>query len=224
MHHPIIVIEGPDATGKTTWADTFCEKYRGRKIHLTLRKQMWEYQIGAIELAIRWSRECPVVIDRHWASEQIYAGAYRGASYLQEEAKWMAKALSDIGVFYVGALMGVERMICAHAEESRKRDEMYLPSPEYRQVVLGFWDWWHGTKYADIDAGYCQTFTPMCEKYMSAYRYDRDTDGASDELLHIHLEQVYALAAARRKFVMAESASQRLCNETRRFAAECGYR
>ena len=222
MNHPIIVIEGPDATGKTTWAEKFCEKYNGRKLHLTLRKAMHAHQVGALALAAKWSKDCPVVIDRHWPSENIYAGAYRKGTKLIEESKWTAKVMADLGVFYVVALMGSpERMVEAHKETFTARKEMYTPSENYRQVVLGYWDWWFGTSLASIRTGYCRQHAPACAKHMAAFQYDRDLDGKH---LAAHVSDVEYLSKAWRKHCMGNKMSQRLSGEREYLEKECGLK
>jgi len=221
-HYPIIIVEGPDATGKSTWTDKFCEKYSGRKVHLTLRKNMHAYQVGSLHLALKWSQECPVVIDRHWPSENIYAGAYRGGTNLKEESKWMAKLMADLGIFYVVALMkSPDRMIEAHAETFKNRKEMYSPSDNYRQVVLGYWDWWFGTRQSIVDIGHCALHAPACAKHMAAFQYDRDLDGKH---LDHHVHDVFALAAAWRKHCMAEPFAQKVAASKTCLLKECGFK
>jgi len=225
MNHPIIVIEGPDATGKTTWAETYCKKYSGRKMHLTLRKAMHAHQVAAISLAAQWAKECPVVIDRHWPSENIYAGAYRKGTKLVEESRWTANVMADLGVFYVVALMeSPKRMVKAHEETFTARKEMYTPSENYRQVVLGYWDWWFGTNTAGIQTGFCQRHAPACAKHMAAYQYDRDLDGETTKSLENHIFDVNALATAWRKHCMVNKLSQRMVEDRSFLERECGLK
>ncbi|MCK9587732.1 MAG: hypothetical protein M0Q93_00030 [Terrimicrobiaceae bacterium] len=222
MNYPIIIIEGPDATGKTTWAEAYCKKFNGRKLHLTLRKAMHAHQVAAIALAAKWSKECPVVIDRHWPSENIYAGAYRKGTHLIEESQWTAKVMASLGVFYVVALMeSPERMIEAHKETFTSRKEMYSPSENYRQVVLGYWDWWFGTSLASIGTGYCRQHAPACAKYMATYQYDRDQHGKN---LGAHIFDVNALALAWRKHCMSDKSAQRLAENRDYLEKECGLK
>jgi len=222
MNHPIIVIEGPDATGKTTLADHYCEKYGGRKIHLTLRKSMFAYQVGSLWLATKWSKHCPVIIDRHWPSENIYAGAYRGGTLLEEEAEWLARVMSYLGVFYVVALMGsIQRMLQAHRDTFAARKEMYEPSLQYEMVVRGYWDWYYGSHTTAEDIGYCRAHAPMREKHMSCFLYDRDLDGAD---LPAFTHDVHVLSTAWRKHCMQDKFAARLTTHKKSFLHECGYR
>ena len=79
---PVIVLEGPDCTGKTTLAQNLATRMGGKYLHLTYRwpGKMHHYHQSAMELALRWSQRQPVVLDRWWPSEVVYASAFRGGT------------------------------------------------------------------------------------------------------------------------------------------------
>jgi len=80
----IIILDGPDATGKTTLQEFFVKKYDAIPIHLTWNKElalrMFDYQTEEMLRAVELSTNHLVVVDRHWISEKIYANVLRGGS------------------------------------------------------------------------------------------------------------------------------------------------
>lgn len=78
----IILLEGPDASGKSTLAKKIIEKYGGVYMHLTYRfaNKMHLYQLAMLRKALKLSRKTLVIIDRMHISEKIYADVYRGGT------------------------------------------------------------------------------------------------------------------------------------------------
>lgn len=80
----IIILDGPDASGKTTLQQYLVDHYNAYPIHLTYNKdvapRMFDYQTENMLHAIRTSDHRLVVVDRHWMSEMVYAEALRGGS------------------------------------------------------------------------------------------------------------------------------------------------
>jgi thymidylate kinase len=139
IRYPIIVVEGPDGLGKTTWAREFVRCYRGRYLHLTLRRQMFAHQVMSLAVAIRWSAKCPVVIDRHWPSELIYSEVYRDGSHLKGEAKKLKEIMALIGVFYVFMLgKSPQTMLKRYRMAKEIRPEMYDCDEKYLQLAKNY--------------------------------------------------------------------------------------
>lgn len=79
----IIILEGPDASGKTTLAKFLRDEYHARYFHLTYRwrNKMDTYHTAAVRHAVRLASEGElVVLDRCWPSEAIYADVFRGGT------------------------------------------------------------------------------------------------------------------------------------------------
>jgi thymidylate kinase len=77
----IIILDGPDGSGKTTLAEYYIKQYGARRIHLTYRwvNNMFEYNTAAVDYAARLAAQGElVIIDRLWMSEIVYDLAYRG--------------------------------------------------------------------------------------------------------------------------------------------------
>jgi hypothetical protein len=208
--HPIIIIDGPDACGKTTWARAYCDRYNGRYIHLTLREKMLEHQAVSLHMACKWSADRPVVIDRHWISEQIYGGVYRGGTQIAQQALNLDELIVDvIGAVYVIAILQNPRtMAHAHAEMSMIRDEMYVPDQRTLEVANGYYDLWHGTKYCNYETGSCLKLAPLKTRKTQAMLYDYQSMGASTAELTDHVSSVHAVAKARREFVINDPITQ----------------
>lgn len=221
--HPIIIIEGPDACGKTTWCEAYKKLFGARYMHLALHENLFAYQVMSLVRAVKLAENTPVLIDRHWPSEQIYGSVYRGVGVLVEEAEWLDRVCGQLGIFYVLALGdSVDQMVEWHAESEKSRAEMYEPSEKYRQVVQGYWDFWHGSRECPVEVGQCHKRAPLCERYMAAYRYNRAECAPGKETLQ-HASGIHWLARAWRKFAMVQPRSLRLANERETLIRECGY-
>ena len=85
----VIVIDGPDGTGKTTLAEVLQKEYGAHIIHSTwseeLEKNMDQYLLGNIveALTVAKNQSRLVVIDRLWLSELVYSSVYRKGTQYQ---------------------------------------------------------------------------------------------------------------------------------------------
>lgn len=95
----IIILEGADATGKTTLAKELVKQFNGHYMHLVYRwpKKMFTYQLAAAHRAIKLSQDKLVVIDRHWMSEWVYAKVFRGGTLWPEEGRMMDRLFRRFG-------------------------------------------------------------------------------------------------------------------------------
>ena len=83
MNNPVIIISGPDFSGKSTLANTLMQKYRNHAyIHCAVTPNIYALHTNAIKQAIELSKNFTVIIDRLHYSELVYAPIFRhGASY-----------------------------------------------------------------------------------------------------------------------------------------------
>ena len=208
---PIIVLEGPDAVGKMTWAREYCRQTGARYLHLVLRKKMYEHQVMSLALAARWSIETPVLIDRHWPSEQLYAAAYRGGSPISKEAKLLDRVMQTLGVTYVVCLLSSPaRMFDALRRSRAERHEMYEFDQRYKDLVHAYYDWWHGTDYTSLDLGYCEGLRGFGQKrLLTSHLYNYETMGRSRRDLEMHVHDVDDLA----RDAVEESDHDLLCQD-----------
>jgi thymidylate kinase len=118
----IIILDGPDACGKTTLQERIVETYVADKIHLTYPapdnyKDMFEYQLLELLKAIEMSKSNLVVIDRHWISEMIYAKVFRGGSPWPYMPYVMDALCRFNGVLYILCLPGsIEEAVQRHRD------------------------------------------------------------------------------------------------------------
>lgn len=78
MQGGIILLEGADASGKTTLAKVLRRAYNARYLHSTVRRNIWRWHLGALRYATRESLDRLVVLDRLHLSELVYGTVFRG--------------------------------------------------------------------------------------------------------------------------------------------------
>lgn len=83
MSNPIIIISGPDFSGKSTLANDLMQKYRNHVyIHCAVTSDIRALHTNAIEGAKELCEDFTVIIDRLHYSEMVYGPIFRnGVSY-----------------------------------------------------------------------------------------------------------------------------------------------
>jgi thymidylate kinase len=160
--HPIIVLEGPDGAGKTTLARELQEQLGARYIHLTyrFRDKMHVYHSAALKLAYHLSKTQPVIIDRWWPSEIVYADAYRGGSKFTKYYFLLEHLASEMGLTYIFCLPNDRDRYLKHYNVLKgKRAEMYDEGLDrvysgYRELFGGFFGHREDTLIYDIFENY----------------------------------------------------------------------
>lgn len=101
--HKIYVVEGPDCSGKTTLVDEMVKQLGAAKLHLTYRfkTRMDLYHRWAIDRAIQMAQHQPVIIDRWWPSEIVYAKAFRGGTIWPRNARAFDRIARQCEVGYI---------------------------------------------------------------------------------------------------------------------------
>lgn len=160
--HGIIVIEGADATGKTTLAKYLCEQFNGEYIHLTRvpAEELWEYHMEAVERVIRRAANQVVVLDRTWISEQIYEQVYRSGSTFPWKAYNLdARLRQHLAVYILCVPETVDEVVKHHDQLSKVRKEMYKPDEAFRAVVQAYYDFAHGNPNLTTPRNYVEQIT-----------------------------------------------------------------
>lgn len=122
----IIVVDGPDHSGKTTLAKELIKQNgQGHHLHLTYRwpEKMDLYHFAAIRYALK--KGGLVVIDRWWLSEIVYANVYRGGTKWPDLPKYLDKHLTDAGGFQVICLPDKNWCLAGHQSRHAQGLEMY---------------------------------------------------------------------------------------------------
>lgn len=174
----LIVIDGPDGTGKTTLAEHLCEVYEGEYVHLTyVPEGMWQYQTDALLDAVLKSDDHLVVIDRHWISEQVYAQAYRGGSDMKFGARGMDRVIMKHAGAYIIALDEPGIVEARFNKLKTERKEMY--SDGMRQVAEGYYRFMFGAVDLFPPSDYAECFAMSSgfnrRQDTSFYRLHRDS-------------------------------------------------
>jgi thymidylate kinase len=159
----IIVLDGPDGTGKTTLAKELVRKYDARYIHLTYRwkNNMFEYNVAAVDYAARLAEQGHlVIIDRLWMSDNIYDTVFRGRVISPHLGRYVERLILKYSGIYVICLPESSRDYLNHFNELKSsRIEMYDSMEAIYQGYSQMWD------------------KVTRERWPHAFRYDMFTDG-----------------------------------------------
>ena len=137
----IIILDGPDGTGKTTLAKMLQKKLKADYLHLTYRwkEKIFDYHTAAIRFAARKNK--PIILDRWWPSEAIYAKGYRGGSDWPLQGRMCDRIARKFGAVYVYCLPeSVQAAVIHHAELKAKREEMYDDIAVVADLYLKLWN------------------------------------------------------------------------------------
>lgn len=121
--NPIIILEGPDCSGKTTLANELMSKYKNHAyIHNAVSDDIEQLHINAIASAFVLSDDFVVIIDRLHLSEQIYGTIFRN-KVAYDTAKIDDKLNSMSNIYKVLCLTDKKSTLEKHKE--RKNIEMF---------------------------------------------------------------------------------------------------
>lgn len=103
VQHPIIVLDGPDGSGKTSLGEELVRQLGAKYLHLTYRwgPKMDLYHTAALYYILREATKRPVILDRWWMSEVVYANVYRGGSKWPLFYRMLEKAAIRHSITYV---------------------------------------------------------------------------------------------------------------------------
>ena len=123
LKNPIIILEGPDCSGKTTLANELMSKYRNHVyIHNAVCSDIEKLHQNAMSSAIQLSDDFVVIIDRLHLSEKIYGKIFRNKVAYNTDL-FDKKISKIIGVYKVLCLTDKETTLKLHKE--RKNIEMF---------------------------------------------------------------------------------------------------
>jgi len=203
----IILLDGPDAVGKTTLAHHIVNKIPDAEyMHLGKPNpgQAWSNHRDALLYAIAKMRQNKlVVIDRLWLSEAIYGAVYRDGSEYPYSARHIDRLMYRFGALRVVCAPPVDYVVQSHKKMIQEREEMY--TEKMYEVARRYLDVWEGTEFVKVDEasyanqGYLEQLSingGVADK-IGWYKYDVTTDGTDmdnyvDYLKH-HLSEIKRL-------------------------------
>ena len=139
----IIIVEGADCTGKTTFTKRLREIFPARYMHLRIHKKMEVWHTATVRRALRLSKKELVVIDRHWPSEEIYA--YERAVGPEYNPKVLYKRLKKARTLYVWCSPEEDKKVIK--EHKKKKEERHEEYSDISKVVKRYRKAWYGLYY-----------------------------------------------------------------------------
>lgn len=148
----LIVLDGPDASGKSTLAEKIKKVVPETEIiHLTWSKELEQvmdtYQLGLLHHAISLSKEKLVVIDRLWISEMIYSHVFRSGTKYPSLWHECVQLLDSAKAINILCLPEKHEWTKNYQNMVMTRDEMYGMDERMLDVYNAYADLYFGTNH-----------------------------------------------------------------------------
>lgn len=143
----LIILEGPDAAGKTSLSRWICETTGASSFRATytpaLGQAMLDYQMNILDNA-EWTvntMKRTMVLDRHWPSEWVYSQVFRGgvSGPLARGQSLMDQRIAAMNGIYVCCWSDMATQVRRHRENVNP-DHPY-DDASYQQVCLRYGKW-----------------------------------------------------------------------------------
>lgn len=190
----VILLEGPDGTGKSTLADFLVNKFDGHYVHRTWRRGMdvWDHHTEALQIANERAHQQLVVIDRLWPSEAIYGNVFRKESDYKHNSRAMDRVLLRMAAIYVLCVPSDPDYVRAvHKRKAGEGLEMYT---NIDQVIDRYQHWTFGdNELSEWNGDICeqQAFLggfldqrPNDSHWYDVTRHGGDLENVATELEH----------------------------------------
>jgi len=199
----VILLEGPDGTGKTTLAEHLVKEHNALYLHATwskdLEPKMEGYLWHILNIAEYVSCNQLVVIDRCWITELVYTDVFREDAGRDEMHfklhQFFAMVLSGLTIYCLPH--NRDKFLSHFKDVKDQRDEMYSDMSKVYDAFLALWEG------AEVEYQFScgRTYLNVIEKaggFKSSpamVRYDWNTDGQDIEAffknLPIIMEEVH---------------------------------
>lgn len=143
MFKGIVILEGPDASGKTTLANKLIELNNGRGtiLHATYRfkDKIPTYHAALLRKAYKLSKKYLVIIDRLHISEYIYAKVFRNGTKWPEQLNIFNQICKALNIPIVICIpSSIERGVEWFEQTKNSRYEMF---DDMRQIIKEYIDY-----------------------------------------------------------------------------------
>ena len=182
MANMLLILEGADCSGKTTFANNtidFFGKENCEYMHSTYFSGMdvLSHHKQVLTKAIySLTKKAVVIVDRHWISECVYGSEYRkGCSYAPAENQFYKK-INDLGGQYVLCIPDKETQVLRHKERKASDGEMFS---DINGVIDRYSALWHGKTLDYMPQNYVDFLTQSggVHKLMNWHLYDWQKHG-----------------------------------------------
>lgn len=163
----MLIIEGPDHSGKTKLCNHLTEKYRFNYYHCGVQPDIKQYHDDVLALALNdvSKYNSNFIIDRMHLSEEVYGNIFRnGAAYNWKEFnKQIEDKCKELGIIYklIVCLPPKEIVVKGHAARNADGNEMfdtvdsvydaYSKIYEDAEVPMYKYDFTEDTDYTELD-------------------------------------------------------------------------
>lgn len=159
--NPILIIEGPDFSGKSTLSQNLMTKYRNHVyIHCAVTPNILSLHTNAIRSALKLSQDFTVIIDRLHYSELVYGPIFRnGVSYdvKKFDEYYTSSLFSNFDIYKILCLPPKEIVLNGFKKRAAQGGEMFdtveKVYDEYAKNPLGWkiYDWTKDGNEIDLE-------------------------------------------------------------------------
>lgn len=144
MKHKLLIIEGPDCSGKTTLAKYLAHSFGGAYFKMTRTSQlqgtllMYDY-MRTMQAAIEWNLQngLVVVLDRCWISEFVYSRVMRETQHVYWKAYWpeLERHIASMGGLYIFA----NRNDVVQAHRAQMSPDHPYTEEQFHDIIHGYY-------------------------------------------------------------------------------------
>lgn len=170
----ILLVDGPDASGKTTLANNIIKWNGGNGIilHATYRfkDKMPSYHMALLRKAIKLSKHQLVIIDRLHISEYVYAKVFRGGTKWPEAFKYFESFCRGLNIPIILCVPEtIQRGLIWFENAKQERPEMY---EDIKEVIQEYCNYANAHKYDKniiiYNRDFAEAYTDTYEAYIKA--------------------------------------------------------
>lgn len=159
MSYPVIVLEGPDCAGKSTLAEFLHLQWGAKVMHQSykFKDRMHQYHTAVLERVLKEREKQPVIVDRWWPSEAIYADAFRGGTKWPMMGRMLDRVAIQHGFIYVSCLPASDpqRHLAMFNERAEAGGELFTTMGE----VANMYRLWDDRMRRRLDTAHYDMFT-----------------------------------------------------------------